>query len=557
MAQIKSSQFVSQSVSASMAAGQSYPVSLTFSNNGTSTWSASTGYKLGAQNPQDNMTWGTNRVVLPSDVAPGQQVTISFSVTAPAVAGTYNFQWQLIQEGVQWFGATSTNTSVVVTTAGTNSSGSNLISNGGFETPVTGNYLYNPSIPGWSASGGVAVQRNGSDWGATTAPEGVQTAVLQNLGMLSTSVTLSSAQHTLKFKAAARTSWGGLQTVVVKANGSQLLSITPLGAAFGQYQATFTAINGANNISFEGTNDSGDNTAFIDDVQLTSNAPAGSNDLATLQFSGESHYDYALHFSKFAGLVGNSYYAGNPNGTAFASKPAADGIHSEIFWIRSTPPSTGNSQGIDPIQNWTNAGISYNGEEFGKAFNCAGGLPFLWQYAFNQYDVDPITKAVTSYRYPFKADKVLLEFSGKSVDITAGGACGASGIPYALANVPTVPYTLKVWATYQFGGKFYWQVRFDPPTAITNSCWSGAGNNTSPAIKQSEAWWDGTQQSNGVWNGNWVLGSGTNGPDGLPTGANVAYGSTGTLAKNRGWLWTGSTAAHPDWVPCLRSTWSW
>jgi hypothetical protein len=49
---------VSQSVPAQMTAGQSYNVSLTFKNTGTSTWSAAQLHRLGSQSPQDNTTWG-------------------------------------------------------------------------------------------------------------------------------------------------------------------------------------------------------------------------------------------------------------------------------------------------------------------------------------------------------------------------------------------------------------------------------------------------------------------------------------------------------------------
>jgi Zn-dependent metalloprotease len=106
--------FVSQSVPSTMVAGQSYSVSVTMRNTGTSTWTAATAYKLGSQNPQDNLTWGLRRVLLPTSVAPGGQVTFSFSVTAPSAAGSYNFQWRMLRELVEWFGAASPNVAITV-----------------------------------------------------------------------------------------------------------------------------------------------------------------------------------------------------------------------------------------------------------------------------------------------------------------------------------------------------------------------------------------------------------------------------------------------------------
>jgi len=109
--------FVSQSVPTSMTAGQTAAVSVTMQNSGTTTWAPGS-YFLGSLNPAGNSTWGLNQVALPSSVAPGAQVTFTFSVIAPAVAGTYNFQWGMLQSGVGSFGSPSTNVAVTVTGGG-------------------------------------------------------------------------------------------------------------------------------------------------------------------------------------------------------------------------------------------------------------------------------------------------------------------------------------------------------------------------------------------------------------------------------------------------------
>ena len=104
--------FVSQSALAATAPGQTFPVSVTMRNAGTTTWAATSLYRLGSQNAEDNNTWGSNRIELPSSVAPGESVTFNFSVTAPARVGVYNFQWQMVQDNVEWFGDFSTNIAV-------------------------------------------------------------------------------------------------------------------------------------------------------------------------------------------------------------------------------------------------------------------------------------------------------------------------------------------------------------------------------------------------------------------------------------------------------------
>ncbi|UTY58797.1 NBR1-Ig-like domain-containing protein [Massilia sp. erpn] len=114
---VRNAAFVSQSVPALMLAGQTYPVSITLRNTGTTNW-AHANYRLGSQNPADNGNWGLQRVGLNSNpsetILPGQQKTFNFSVKAPAAPGAYNFQWRLLQEGVEWFGATTPNVAVTV-----------------------------------------------------------------------------------------------------------------------------------------------------------------------------------------------------------------------------------------------------------------------------------------------------------------------------------------------------------------------------------------------------------------------------------------------------------
>lgn len=92
---------------------QTTSVTITLTNIGTATWSS------GGANPVKLgihfMTAGggcptycggllTNQqLALPNDVQPGQSVSLSFGVTAPAASGTYVLEYQLVEEGVAWF----------------------------------------------------------------------------------------------------------------------------------------------------------------------------------------------------------------------------------------------------------------------------------------------------------------------------------------------------------------------------------------------------------------------------------------------------------------------
>jgi hypothetical protein len=109
--------FVTQSVPTSLNTGQVAAVSVTMTNTGNTTWSTAGGYKLGSQNPENGTTWGLNRVALPGNVIPSQTVTFSFNITAPATAGTYNFQWRIVREGIAWIGPLTPNVAITVNTA--------------------------------------------------------------------------------------------------------------------------------------------------------------------------------------------------------------------------------------------------------------------------------------------------------------------------------------------------------------------------------------------------------------------------------------------------------
>jgi hypothetical protein len=117
---LHNSDFVSQSVPLLMIKGQTYQVSLTFQNAGLSTWTAADGFSLESRNGTANTTWGLSHVQLGAleSIAPGQNKTFTFNVTAPAVAGHYNFQWKVVKTGTGGIGVPSKNLSITVATSG-------------------------------------------------------------------------------------------------------------------------------------------------------------------------------------------------------------------------------------------------------------------------------------------------------------------------------------------------------------------------------------------------------------------------------------------------------
>ncbi|MGJ9418324.1 RHS repeat-associated core domain-containing protein [Massilia sp. CMS3.1] len=132
-----SAELVSKEVPSLMVSGQSYTVVETYKNTGNTTWNPAADYKLGSQNPSNNVLWRENRVALDRTVAPGEQHTFRFNVVAPA-AGTYTMQWQMLR-GNAWFGHVSSALAIV-----------NAAPGAGMATGMTlaDSFLYQPASDG-------------------------------------------------------------------------------------------------------------------------------------------------------------------------------------------------------------------------------------------------------------------------------------------------------------------------------------------------------------------------------------------------------------------------
>jgi hypothetical protein len=136
----------------------------------------------------------------------------------------------------------------------------------GFELPSTSNYTSGPMTNGWTFEAYSGVQHNGSSFGATNAPEGVQTAFVQGNGSFSRSFTFTAGSSTINFQAAKRTTYGGTQSFNVLYDTTVIGSFTPSSGSFSSFTTnSFTATAGSHTIKFVGTT-TGDNTDFIDAV---------------------------------------------------------------------------------------------------------------------------------------------------------------------------------------------------------------------------------------------------------------------------------------------------
>jgi hypothetical protein len=110
-----------------MATGTNNPVTVTFTNQGSLTWSASGTnpvmlayhWRNGSCPGSSIAVWNGQQAALSSDVPTGGTVTgLATNVLAPATAGTYCLQYDLLQTGITWFswqGASTLNVTVSVT----------------------------------------------------------------------------------------------------------------------------------------------------------------------------------------------------------------------------------------------------------------------------------------------------------------------------------------------------------------------------------------------------------------------------------------------------------
>jgi len=99
---------VSASLPATLACGESFDAIVSVRNTGTATWTGDepNGYKLGAVDDSDPFTGPDPRIWMgdAAIVPPNAVWAFPIPMTAPAEAGTYTSDWQMVHEGVTWFG---------------------------------------------------------------------------------------------------------------------------------------------------------------------------------------------------------------------------------------------------------------------------------------------------------------------------------------------------------------------------------------------------------------------------------------------------------------------
>jgi hypothetical protein len=202
----------------------------------------------------------------------------------------------------------------------------------GFETPGQGvgfgAYTFCPTGSAWTFAGGAGLTGYDSAFtsGNLYIPQGNQVAFLQDVGIIGQNVNLTAGTYVITFYAAQRANWqASFQTIAVYVDHNRVGTIQPTSTDYLLYSShPFSLGGGSHLVELVGLDpNGGDNTAFVDEVQMESvaaNEPSDANFQTPLQGYGFGGYRYSptgspWTFTGGAGLTsnGSAFTSGNPN----------------------------------------------------------------------------------------------------------------------------------------------------------------------------------------------------------------------------------------------------
>lgn len=363
-----------------------------------------------------------------------------------------------------------------------------LLSNGGFETPATSSYLYNPSGASWVFSGtsgnGSGVASGGSAFTANNplAPEGSQVGFLQKTSSISQAVVglQAGTVYQISFSAANRATPGFNtgQSWEVQIDGVPVASFPPgsAGAAYSDFSATFKASGVSHLLTFAGTNqNSGDATVLIDDVRMTplaSAPPAGliaSPGNAQVSLSWQSAASATSYTVKRSLVKGGLYavIASGITGTSYVDSTVTNGI--AYYYVVSGLDGQGGESSSSEASAVPNA-VAISIPNFGfeapvtstYAYNPSGGSWTFSGAAGNGSGIATNGSVFTSSNAvaPQGTQVAFLQRTGSLSQTLSGFAPG---------GVYTITFSAANRATSGFNGAQSWDLRVDGSTKASYS----------------------------------------------------------------------------------------
>jgi hypothetical protein len=203
-------------------------------------------------------------------------------------------------------------------------------------------------------------------------------------------------------------------------------------------------------------------------------------------------------------------------------------------------------------------------EEWGLKPGCSSRHPYVWLYAYRENSGERY--AIRTLRYEYVDINANQTFVA-TTDCETLPDGTLDGQPYAIFNVYSAPYKMKLWMVILDNNgnpdkRVYWEHTITHIPSVYNSCWEVNATKTRAALKQTEAWWEITP-SLGQTAGQWIIGGG-----GTPFDSNLNPVNPGTVwhgrlnyfGKNAGAGWLGASLdqnGQPFDYYCMRYGWYW
>ena len=225
--------------------------------------------------------------------------------------------------------------------------GTQSLGDAGFEAPAlgTGNFQYRPTGTIWTfaSNSGIAANQSAFTAANPNAPEGTQVGFLQGTGSFSQSILLSGGSYQISFKAAQRA--GNHQNFSILVDGNSVGSFTPAGSSYAlSSTSTFTLTPGSHTVTFQGVDSAGgDNTAFVDAVNLAPVAPPIANAGFESPALGTG-FQYRPTGASWT-FTGNAGESGNHSGFTAGNPNAPQGT--QVAFVQATGSFS------ETIANWT------------------------------------------------------------------------------------------------------------------------------------------------------------------------------------------------------------
>lgn len=363
-----------------------------------------------------------------------------------------------------------------------------LLSNGGFETPPTSSYLYNPSGESWVFSGasgngsGVTCDNSAFTANNPLAPEGDQVAFLQKTGTISQAVVglQTGTVYQITFSAANRATPGFNtgQSWEVQIDGVTVARFPPgsAGTAYSDFSATFKASATSHLLTFAGTNQSsGDCTVLIDDVRmspLTSMPPSSlvatpGNARVSLSWQSATN---ATGYTVKRSLAKNGTYVAIASGitaTSYVDATATNGVTYD-YVVSALDGQGGESDSVEAIA--VPDAIAITVPNFGfeapvtttYAYNPTGGS---WTFSGTAGN----GSGIAANGSVFTSSNAVAPQGTQVAFLQRSGSLSQSLSGFAPGGVYTITFSAANRATSGYNGAQSWDLRIDGATKASYS----------------------------------------------------------------------------------------